>query len=573
MARLKNSDNKDNPIIIDNFKTLETLKGSHWIRYKCNDCGKDVLVNFRKERLSRFTDLLCQGCQTKKTCLDKYGTEYSHQNKDVIEKMKRTNVERFGTECTFQSDIIKEKIKKTNLEKYGKTSYTKTPEYLEKSKETCQNKYGKDFYTQTDEYVRKEKATNQRNYGVDFPSQRSDVQERVRQTFIEHYGTDNYSHQARYEYDSIKFDSSWELYFYIYHKSLGHKVIREPCSFDYVFDGKVHKYFPDFQVDDDLYEIKGDQFFLENGKMINPFDRSQDDLFEAKHQCGIENNVNYIRNYDMLKIIKYVDDKYTKDYVGLFKIGLEFPYLNADFKNKSDIGIIRYFHKSLYEASIKNRPSPLKAWNDKNLVKKCALNRLKYMGHCKPSDIVQGFNVTKIAGKVSVFKPSLAEELIQNYLYDTDIIFDPFSGFSGRMLGAFNCGKQYFGFDINKDHVRESNEIINYKKIGDMCSVEVKDILQTKPKDYTYLRGTSLFTCPPYGGKEHWNKNNDEIEKPCDEWLDLCIKKYKVEKYLFVVDETKKYKNYIVGEIKSPSLWGKKHEIVIFIDSKNIEAK
>lgn len=568
MARPKKIDSKENPLQIKDLESLKSLKGSHWVTYICKSCSKTVLVNFRRERLNRFEKLLCTDCQTKSTCMEVYGTEYAHQNKDIIEKTKATNKERYGSECVFSNDEIKEKIKETNLRKYGETSYTKTQEYLKKSKETCQRKYGKDFYTQTKEYLEKEKATNQKKLGVDFSSQHPEVQRRVKQTFIDHFGSDNYYHQVRYEYDSLKFDSSWELYFYIYNKSLGYDVVREPCSFDYYYNGKEHKYFPDFMVNGVLYELKGDQFF-ENGKMINPFDRNMDDLFEAKHQCGLRNGVKFYKNTEMETIINYVDSKYTKDYVSLFKVDAPFPYPNQDLSDESDMGLIRHFHKSLYEASIKSRPSPLRAWGDKKLVQRCAKNRLEYIGRCKPSDILQGFNVTKIAGKVSVFKPQLAEQLIKRYINDSDIIYDPFSGFSGRMLGAFNCGKQYFGFDINEDHVRESNEIIDYKKIGDMCEVKVQDLITTSPKDYTYLRGTALFTCPPYGGKEHWNENNDEIEKTCDEWISICLEKYKCKKYLFVVDVTEKYKDFIVEELDSPSLWGKKKEKVILIEDKN----
>ena len=202
------------------------------------------------------------------------------------------------------------------------------------------------------------------------------------------------------------------------------------------------------------------------------------------------------------------------------------------------------------------------AWENKELVKKSALNRLKYVGHCEPSDIIQGFNVDKIAPKVSLFKPSLAESLINKYLQNFTTIIDPFSGFSGRMLGSCNCGKYYIGFDINEDHVRESNEIISYKGISKFCHVNIEDIITAKNKSY---ENSALFTCPPYGGKEHWNENNDEIEKSCDEWIDLCLEKYKCDKYLFVVDKTEKYKNCIVETITNKSHLGENYEYVILM--------
>ena len=50
-----------------------------------------------------------------------------------------------------------------------------------------------------------------------------------------------------------------------------------------------------------MYEVKGDQFF-EGDKMINPFDRSQDGLFDMKHQCMIENNVVILKKDDINQI-------------------------------------------------------------------------------------------------------------------------------------------------------------------------------------------------------------------------------------------------------------------------------
>ena len=57
------------------------------------------------------------------------------------------------------------------------------------------------------------------------------------------------------------------------------------------------------RVDGKLYEVKGDQFF-DGDKMINPYDRSQDGLYEAKHQCMIKNNIIILKEND-IKIASY----------------------------------------------------------------------------------------------------------------------------------------------------------------------------------------------------------------------------------------------------------------------------
>lgn len=505
--------------------------------------------------------------KAKQTCLEKYGQEH-YTNR---EKCKETFKEKYGTENIFTLTEIKEKSEKSKLEKYGNKFFTNRKKFIE----TCNEKYGVNNVFAAPEIQEKIKIGNIEKYGVEYSWQAEQIKDKIKSTNIKKYGVSNpiqnhdirLSTQHKYTYDDKNFDSSWELAYYIYLKDHNIEFEYQPdITFEYNYLNKIHYYHPDFKVNNDLIELKGLQFFENKNsanKMINPYDRTQDDLFEAKHQCMLKNNVKIITDCD--NYLTYVNNKYTSDFLGLFRNNICFPYLNEDLSDTSDMGLIHHFHKSIYEATRKNKLSPLDAWQDKNIIKKVALNRLKYVGHCKPNDILQGFNVTRIANKVSVFKPALAESLIKKYLNDYETIYDPFSGFSGRMLGAFNCGKKYFGYDISEKHIDESNKIIDYKMIHDKCNVKVQDILTTEPADYTGLKNTALFTCPPYGGKEHWNKDNDEIEKSCDEWIDLCIEKYKVDKYLFVVDKTEKYKDNIVETIENKSHFGTNKEYIILI--------
>ena len=549
-----------------NYSNTEKAKQTKIEKY--GDPNYSNTEKARQTKIEKYGDPNYSNTEkAKQTCLEKYGQAHFTNR----EKCKETFKKRYGTKNIFALDEIKEKIAKTKLIKYGDAHFTNREKFIN----TCNEKYGVNNVFSVPEVQEKIKNTCLEKYNVEYSFQAEQTKEKIKNTCLKKYGVKNpmqnhdirVSNQQKYEYDNRKFDSSWELAYYIYLKDNQIDFEYQPdITFNYNYLGTIHYYHPDFKVNNEYVELKGLQFFEDknpNNKMINPYDRAQDGLYEAKHQCMIEHNVKIITNCDTY--LNYINDKYTADFLPLFKTKITFPYLNEDLHDKSDMGLIHHFHKSIYEATRKNKLSPIDAWQDKNIIKKVALNRLKYIGHCKPSDILQGFNVTRIANKISVFKPTLAEKLIKKYLNMSEIIFDPFSGFSGRMLGAFNCGKQYFGYDINETHVRESNQIINYKMISDMCNVEVEDLLSVSYKDYTYLRNSALFTCPPYGGKEHWNKNNDEIEKTCDEWIDICLEKYKVDKYLFVVDYTEKYKNNIVDIIENKSHFGTNQEYVILI--------
>ena len=240
--------------------------------------------------------------------------------------------------------------------------------------------------------------------------------------------------------------------------------------------------------------------------------------------------------------------------------------LNLSTRNREGDRLIQHFHPSIYHAHVNGKPSPYKAWIDDKLLRKCIENRTIFQSTLNPNKILQGFNISKIAPKVSVFSAGRAKLLINKYLSDYDTIFDPFSGFSGRMLGTISLGKKYIGHDISDIHVRESLRMIEFlRRCKNHFSgihfpyLECKDVLSSTG---TY---PCLFTCPPYSDKEIW-KGEITDSRSCDDWIDICINNFKCSRYLFVVDSTVKYKDYIVDEIKNKSHLNKNTEYVIMID-------
>lgn len=533
--------------------------------FNCIECGKEKSIQLKS--FIKDKSIICPSCKCIHTNQKLYGYKTSFSNENVQIKAQKSQIDKYGGIGLAAQDI-KEKARNTNLVKYGAENPLSkgTTAYIKRNK-TVKDVYGVDNVFQNKNVKEQIAKTNLEKYGVQNPSSSDDIKAKIVKTNLSKYGVESFTqttdfakyHKSSYVYDGIKFDSSWELIFYIYQVDHNNKIIRNDKKLEYEYNGKKHFYFPDFNVNGKLYEIKGDHFWKEDGTMQNPFDHSMDGLFEAKHQCGLKNNVTFIKKIEIIEMENYIIEKYTNDYLKLFKENIDFPFINSDFTDKSDMGVIRHFHKSIYYATKKGKISPFDAWKDKTLVKKAALNRIKYVGRCKPQDIVQGFTIAWIAPKISVFKPTLAKRLIQKYLDDYSEIFDPFSGFSGRLIGAQNCNKRYIGQDLNIDHVLESNEIIKHKNYSN-ATCTLQDILTDVPHTYE-----CLFTCPPYGGKEHWNENNDEVEKSCDEWIDICLEKYKCKKYLFVVDKTEKYKKNIVEVITNKSHFGVNQEFVVLI--------
>ena len=115
----------------------------------------------------------------------------------------------------------------------------------------------------------------------------------------------------RYYYQGEKFDSSWELAFWIYHKDNNISIIHnEKKLFSYKSDGKIKWIVPDFIVGKTIIEIKGDHF-----KKSLSFNRDWPD----KEACLKNHNVKIIWNDGIKKYLKYVRDKYGDNYLRQFK--------------------------------------------------------------------------------------------------------------------------------------------------------------------------------------------------------------------------------------------------------------
>lgn len=51
----------------------------------------------------------------------------------------------------------------------------------------------------------------------------------------------------------------------------------------------------------------------------------------------------------------------------------------------------------------------------------------------------------------------------------------------------------------------------------------------------------------------------------CDDWIDICLSHFKCKTYLFVVDNTEKYKDHIIDEIINKG-YNKKKDFIIKIN-------
>lgn len=236
----------------------------------------------------------------KKTCQDRYGVDTPMESPSIRKKWADNYFEKTGYRHQSQNPVVKNKIKNTILERYGVDNASKNDDIKKKIKDTKLRLYG------NQNNIEKPRITNIKKYG--FPCSWSNPEVRAKCC-------------VKYSYDSMNFDSKLELAFYIYNKDLGKNIVRNPnVSFEFTAGNKTHQCFPDFKLDDKLYEIKGDQFVDKNtGKWIDPFSTKNDEFYEAKHQCLIKNSVIILYQCDMKPYLNYIKTHYGKYYLNTFR--------------------------------------------------------------------------------------------------------------------------------------------------------------------------------------------------------------------------------------------------------------
>lgn len=324
----------------------------HYNTYCCNKCMKTSDVY--KQRCSNGVKQVwkLRTTEDRKTISKKYLETYKEKHPNYIKSSRQSKP---WCERTKEDNMeMQKKTRKTKKQKYGNETYNNR----EQAKKTMKDKSGYDNWMQIPEN-RKLYSDRFKNYTnenwkefkenvsqglLNRSEKEKEEWQKHRQETISNYTSkqideirkkkqETWSNKSqyelhqiqqkraknskyKYEYNKLTFHSFDEMCYYIYIKeNTNYKIVRNEMNFylQYYYDGKMLSYYPDFIVNDKIVEIKGLQFFENknpNGKMINPYDRSEDPKYEAKHQCMINNNVEIIT--DTKPYTNYVITKYGK---------------------------------------------------------------------------------------------------------------------------------------------------------------------------------------------------------------------------------------------------------------------
>lgn len=214
-------------------ESIEQIKEYKNIEFKCPKCNKIERKRVKSFILSGL--FLCRNCLHEKVSLEKFGTKNPAQNHEVQEKIKNTNIKKYGVTNAMMLPKIRKKAELTNIKRYGTANVFSSEIIKDRIKETVILRYGVDSITKAEEIKQKVVQSNMKKYGVKCSLQAESVKNKIEQTNLKKYGAKHFSQskyastaKTNYSFNSLNFDSSWELAFYTYYSDYGFNVIRAP---------------------------------------------------------------------------------------------------------------------------------------------------------------------------------------------------------------------------------------------------------------------------------------------------------------------------------------------------------
>ena len=218
----------------------------HHCSYRCSTLDKDVKKKYEK------------------TCMKLYHVKNGGGSVEAVQKIKRTKFERYGDENYCNVEKIKSirQTKETNPEFWErwKIAFKKTMGTKETKPE---------FWAKMMEKVRTTSMIRHGGIGYGSPSLKDKIlnSEREHHGGVLHVQTVEFAKNRRKRilYNNVYYDSSWEIK--VVEFCNAHKIeyqYQPNTRFAYMYNGKQYYYQPDFLINGNFYEIKGDHFFRIN---------------------------------------------------------------------------------------------------------------------------------------------------------------------------------------------------------------------------------------------------------------------------------------------------------------------
>ena len=134
--------------------------------------------------------------------LKKYGITCTLNLKDVNKKARQTCIQKYGTQYSTQNKEIYNKIIRTNLKKYGVKFTSQVKEFIKKREQTCLIKYGYKNATKNKDVIHKGYLTKKKNHTFNTSKPEKEIYKLLLQKFP----------NTKYQYKSIAYPFNCDFY-------------------------------------------------------------------------------------------------------------------------------------------------------------------------------------------------------------------------------------------------------------------------------------------------------------------------------------------------------------------------
>lgn len=157
-------------------------------------------------------------------------------------------------------------------------------------------------------------------------------------------------------------------------------------------------------------------------------------------------------------------------------------------------------------------------------------------------------NFRQVRGKYfSEFNPLLAENIINFWSNEGDIILDPFSGRTRALIATLKK-RRYIGFEISKEVYDKTSDMIYSNLKGDLIPKRYnEDSFNIDKKSIPEV--DLIFTCPPYWNLERYESSEGQLSDIKD--YGLFLERYKqIMKKTTDLLKKDKYAALVVGDFR-----------------------
>jgi len=160
-----------------------------------------------------------------------------------------------------------------------------------------------------------------------------------------------------------------------------------------------------------------------------------------------------------------------------------------------------YFHNR-YKALSRGTVSPYEAWFDDEKLLKAINFQIRMGDPVTPKRVLRA--ITMQHRTPSIFRPTVANWVYRSHCPPGGTVWDPCSGYGGRLLGAFTAGVRYIATDVEKETV-EGNRSLAQDLGYEGHSIELCPAERFDPGTVDLV-----FTSPPYFDREIYSGKDDQ---------------------------------------------------------------